>query len=73
MRPDLALEEDLDALGERHDLRVAQLGVRLRVAVLVPADRRCLVAFGEDGKDGLPGGGRKLQGAGAREAEAARR
>ena len=26
MGPDFALEEDLDALGERHALRVAQLG-----------------------------------------------
>ena len=43
VRPDLAIEEGLDALGERHALGVPKLGVGLRIAVLVAADRGGLV------------------------------
>ncbi len=56
----LALEERLDALGERHALGVAQLRVGLGVAVLVAADGGRLVALGEGGEDRLPGRGREL-------------
>jgi hypothetical protein len=46
-------EERLDALRQRHAFAVAKLGIRLWVAILVPTDRRCLVAFGQCGKDRL--------------------
>src|SRR5216683_3841945 len=57
----LAIEEGLDTLREWHALCVSKLGIWLRVAVLVPADGRRLVAFGERGEHGLADRDRKLQ------------
>ena len=61
MGPDLAIEERLDTLGKRHAFGVAQIRVGFGITVLVPADRRRLVALGEGGEDGLDNGRGELE------------
>ena len=48
------------SLLERHVLRVAQLGVRLRVALAVPADLGGLVPLAQGAEHGLQLGGGEL-------------
>jgi hypothetical protein len=53
----------MDVLAQRHVLGVAQLGIRLGVAVLVAADGGRLVPLGERGEDGLAQRRRELEAA----------
>ena len=61
MGPDLTIEERLDTLGKRYAFGVAQFRVGFRIAILVAADRRRLVALGEGGEDGLGNGRGELE------------
>ena len=45
VRPDLAMEEFLDALGERHAFSIAKFGIGIGVAFFVTADGVRFVAF----------------------------
>ena len=55
----LAIEERLDALGERDALRVAQIRVGFGIAVLVAADDGGLVALRQRGEDACVFRGRR--------------